>query len=247
MPRVVQGARRVAAAGAATAALAGLGYVGVTWWRYGRLSAEGGRDPLLDRFMPVFEVREQHETKVAAPAEITYAAARALDLRRSGLVQAIFRGRELLMGSAPAARGPARDFMTEVLALGWRVLAEEPGRELVMGAVTQPWKAEVEFRGLPPEEFAAFGEPGFAKIVWTLGVTPCDPDSSVFRTETRVATTDPESRRRFRRYWSLLSPGILLIRYESLRLVRREAERRFRQGPAIAGPGSSQPVSKVLR
>jgi hypothetical protein len=209
----------------------------VTWLRYGKSSAGGSRDPLLDRFMPTFEVRERHEAKVAAPAEITYAAARALDLGQSGLVRAIFRGRELLMGSAPAARGPATDFLTEVLALGWRVLAEEPGRELVMGAVTQPWKADVEFRGVPPEEFAVFAEPGFARIVWTLGVTPRGPESSVFRTETRVATTDPESRRRFRRYWSLLSPGILLIRYESLRLVRREAERRFRQPAAIAGPG----------
>jgi hypothetical protein len=48
----------------------------------------------------------------------------------------------------------------------------------------------------------------------------------VFSTETRVATTDAEARRKFRRYWSLLSPGIVMLRRESLRLVRREAERR---------------------
>jgi hypothetical protein len=40
-----------------------------------------------------------------------------------------------------------------------------------------------------------------------------------------VVTTDAQSRRRFRRYWSVVSPGILLIRHETLRLVRREAER----------------------
>lgn len=120
------------------------------------------------------------------------------------------------------------DLLSEVLALGWRVLAEEPGRELVMGAVTQPWKADVEFRGLAPEQFAAFNDPGYAKIVWTLNVEPTGPDSSIFRTETRVLTTDAESRRRFRRYWSLVSPGVILIRYEMLRLIRREAGRRFR-------------------
>jgi hypothetical protein len=40
-----------------------------------------------------------------------------------------------------------------------------------------------------------------------------------------VSTTDATARRRFRRYWAVMSPGILLIRYEMLRLVRREAER----------------------
>jgi hypothetical protein len=184
----------------------------------------------LDRFIPAWEVRERHQTVVAAPAEVTWAAARALDLRQSPLVRAIFRARELLMGSAPTDRPACGDFVTEMLALGWRVLAEEPGRTLVMGAVTQPWKADVVFRGLPPEEFTRFAEPGYAKIAWTLEAEPCGVGRSIFRTETRVITTDPGSRRRFRRYWTLLSAGIRLIRYASLRLVRHEAERRARAG-----------------
>ena len=218
-------------AGAATAALLGLGYVGVTWWSYGKQTSRNGpRDPLLDRFMPTYEVREHHETEVAAPAEVTYAVARELNLRRSALVQVIFRGREFLMGSNPTERVQQQNFLTELLGLGWRVLADEAGRELVVGAVTQPWKANVEFRGLAPEEFAAFAEPGYVKIVWTLAVEPAGRDRSIFSTETRVATTDPESRDRFRRYWSLLSPGILLIRYEILRLIRHEAGCRVRAG-----------------
>ncbi|HEX6105945.1 MAG TPA: hypothetical protein VFZ26_10190 [Gemmatimonadales bacterium] len=226
MSRATHGTGRIVAAGTAAAALLGAGWLGATWMRYGRnATAHLTPDPLLDRFMPDYEVREQHQTVVAAPAETTWAAARGLDLLGSPLVRAIFRGRELLMGSRPAA-GPDRSFLDEVQALGWRVLAEEPGRELVMGAVTQPWKADVEFRGLPPEEFAGFTEPGYARIAWTLAVEPIGAGRSIFRTETRVATTDPDSRRRFRRYWTLMSPGILLIRRESLRLVRREAERR---------------------
>ena len=46
----------------------------------------------------------------------------------------------------------------------------------------------------------------------------------VFRTRTRVATTDPEARRRFRRYWSIFAPGILLIRLEALRMLRASAQ-----------------------
>ena len=66
------------------------------------------------------------------------------------------------------------------------------------------------------------------KIVWNLAVEPLGPAESVFRTETRVATTNAYARERFRRYWAVFSPGILLIRRESLRLVKADAERRHR-------------------
>jgi hypothetical protein len=219
-------------AGAGAVALLGLGYAGITWYRYGKVARGGPRDPLVDRFMPKYEVREVHQTRVDAPADVTFLAAHDLDLQRSTIVRAIFTGRELLMGGERAKREHPSGFLAEVLSLGWRVLAEEPGRELVLGAVTQPWKADVEFLGLPPDEFAAFKEPGYAKIVWTFAVRPAGERASIFSTETRVATTDPEARARFRRYWSVFSPGILLIRYETLRLVRREAERRASVKPA---------------
>jgi hypothetical protein len=224
----------VMGAGAGAVAMLGVGYAGFTWYRYGKVARGGPRNPLVDRFIPKYEVREVHQTRVAAPADVTFGVAYDLDLRRSTIVRAIFTGRELLMGGERSKREYAPAFLDEVLDQGWRVLAEEPGRELVIGAVTQPWKADVEFRGLGPEEFAAFSEPGYAKIVWTLGVKPLGEKASVFSTETRVATTDPESRSRFRRYWSVFSPGILLIRYETLRLVRREAEHLALAEPAAA-------------
>lgn len=225
MARALRNTGRVMGAGAGALALLGLSYMGITWYRYGKVSRTGPRDPLFNQFMPKYEVREFHETDVAAPGEVTWSVARELDLQRSTIVRAIFTGRELLMGAEHVKREHPPAFLTEVLSLGWRILAEEPGQELVLGAVTQPWQANVVFRGLPPDEFAGFNEPGYAKIAWCIAVEPRGPDQSRFRTETRVATTDSEARSRFRRYWSIVSPGIILIRYEMLRLVRREAER----------------------
>lgn len=181
----------------------------------------------LDPFMPTYDVAERHEIAVAAPAGITMAAARDMDIYRSPLVRVIFAIRTLpgrLRGVPP--REPA-SLLSETLALGWRVLADQPGRTIVVGAVTQPWHANVTFRGLPPDAFVAFDEPGYAKIAWTLEAVPLGPSTSRFRTETRVSTTDARSRRLFRRYWVVFSPGILLIRRASLRLVKAEAERRF--------------------
>jgi hypothetical protein len=179
--------------------------------------------------MPGYEVRERHSVSVSAPADLTFAAARGISFHDSPVVRAIFALRALpgrLRGPS-AARVGRRPVLDEVIALGWRHLAETAGRRLVMGAVTQPWRQEVRFHGLPADEFIAFREPGYAKTAWTIEIESTGPSSSVFSTETRVVTTDPISRERFRRDWALLSPGILIIRYETLRLVRTEAERRY--------------------
>jgi hypothetical protein len=220
---------------AVSAALMGLGYVGMTWLRFGKKEVENIRpDALLDRFMPQYEIREFHETRVAAPAEVAFAAARELDMQGSGFLRAIFKGRELLMGADSSKSRRAQPFLSEILALGWRILHEEPGRKLVIGAVTRPWEANVTFRGLEPEEFARFQEPGYTKIIWTLEAEPTGGETSVFRTETRAVTTDSDSRRRFRRYWAMVSPGVVLIRHEMLRQVRGEAAKRFTVAAASA-------------
>jgi hypothetical protein len=102
-----------------------------------------------------------------------------------------------------------------------------------MGAVTRPWDPNVVFRPLPPAEFIAFHEPGYVKIAWTLRADATGPHESVFRTETRVMTTDAAGRATFRRYWARFSAGVLLIRWLSLGPVRRDAERRAKSGPAF--------------
>jgi hypothetical protein len=216
------------AVGVAVAAASYATYVGVTWSRYGVTTSAAGEDsdPLLDRFMPAYDVMERHRAVVRAPAEITFAAACEMDLQRSRIIRAVFKGREWIMQSAPDRDPQPRAFVPQMRAIGWGVLAEIPGREIVMGAVTQPWKADVVFRALPPEEFERFREPDHVKIAWTLRVDPMGATESTFRTETRAVATDSIARAKFRRYWSFLSPGIVLIRRTAVRLVKTDAERR---------------------
>lgn len=227
MNRNVKRVGWIVGGGAGAAALWGLGQVVSTWYRYGHVAKGGLPRTLLDQFLPTPEVLERHQTRVAAPAGLTYRAARQMDLMRSWLVRSIFRGRELLMRAERAAEQPSQPLVDQVLALGWGVLAQDPGRELVFGAVTQPWEADVHFRALPPDEFAAFDAPGYVKIAWNIRVEPLGAERSRFSTETRVATTDAYARRRFRTYWTMVAPGVRLIRRASLRIVRSDAERRY--------------------
>ena len=51
----------------AAAAAAYAGYVVTTWVRYGQPARPDGdaQDPLLDRFMPVYDIAERHHIRVA--------------------------------------------------------------------------------------------------------------------------------------------------------------------------------------
>ena len=227
------------ALGVAAGAFAG--YAAVTWLRYGHAApaTAGHVDPLLDQFMPVYDVVERHHIDVAAPADITYAAACEQDLMAGPLVRGIFRAREVLLGSEPDTATHPRGLLAMTKSIGWGVLTEVPGREIVMGAVTQPWKANVVFRALPPDQFLAFADPDYVKIVWTLRADPMGAKASIFRTETRVVATNAAARAKFRRYWSFLSPGIILIRWASLKPLKAAAEQRAQLGDACCARGAS--------
>jgi hypothetical protein len=207
------------------AMIAYLGYMAATWWEYGVHVGSANLDPLLDRFIPDWEVAERHETEVSAPLDQTYLAFRMTDFEESTIVRWIFRVRQFVMGGKAVPYTGPQTVVDRALAMGWGVLFEVPGRTLVLGAVTKPWNATPVFRPLPPEDFAAFSEPGYAKIIWSIGADESGWNRSLATTETRVRMTDPVSRRRFRLYWAVVSPGILMIRRVLLRRVRNEAER----------------------
>lgn len=234
------------ALGLATGAYAS--YVGVTWLRYGRPAPARADDvdPLLDRFMPAYDVAERHHVSVAAPADVTVSASCDMDLQQSPIVRAIFKARELILGSEPDTAARPRGLLALTKSIGWGVLAEVPGREVVMGAVTQPWEANVVFRPLPPHDFARFNEPGYVKIAWTLRADPVSAAESTFRTETRAVATDATARTKFRRYWSFLSPGIIVIRWTMLRPLKAEAERRS-SAARSASPDVAAPVAAESR
>ncbi len=205
-------------------------YVGITWVRYGHPEepTTDDADALLDRFMPVYDVAERRHIVVAASADVTFVAACESDLMQSPIIRTIFKARELVLGAQSDTTARPQGVLAFTKSIGWSVLAEVPGREVVMGAVTQPWNANVVFRPLTPDEFVRFNEPDYVKIVWTLRADSVGEHQSIFRHETRVVTTDSGARTKFRRYWVQFSPGIKLIRWLLLPQVRTEAERRAR-------------------
>ncbi len=143
---------RLGAMAAAAGAAGWAGYAALTWSRYGRTRPDLGTLALLDSVMPVAEVDECHQVVVHAPADVTLAAACGLDLQSSPVNAAIIALRTLparLRGEAVRVEA-SEGLLAETLAMGWGRLAEDPGREIVMGALSQPWNGRATFTPLPP-------------------------------------------------------------------------------------------------
>jgi len=130
------------AAGLGIAVSSWAAYAAVAWIRYGRskrgLDLEES-DLLMNRFMPEFEVAERHTIRVTAPADITFEAAAGLDMQHSKTIRGLFRARELMLGAQQLEPVLPKSLLPWAEALGWGVLAQIPGREVVLGAVTKPW------------------------------------------------------------------------------------------------------------
>lgn len=222
-------------------------YAWNAWANYGRPRRPRPEetDPFLDEFLPGYEVVERHHIAVNAPAELTLGVACEIDFEDSRVIRGIIRMRELLLGAKGSREKLPHGLIAKTTALGWGKLGEIPGRQIVMGAATQPWLANVVFRALPPEEFATFAEPEYVKIAWTLRVDSVTTDTCIFRTETRVLACGTEAREKFRKYWALLSPGILLIRLALLGPVKREAESRARK--RISPASQTSAISSTSR
>jgi|SRR5215471_3578349 len=188
---------------------------------------------LIDNYLPGFEFHDYHESRVHAEPERAYAALRNLDMMKSPMIRALFALRTIPSRSRSSALSQSTikpaSFVQMSLDAGMVIFEEIPGQELVAGCVTKPWQPIVKFLGLPAAEFMAFREPGFTKIAWNIAVAPAGPGYSLVSTETRIAPTDAGSRRKFRLYWFVFSPGIRLIRRIALRLLKLELDRGDRE------------------
>lgn len=194
----------------------------------------------IDGFIPDADVRNRHEIVVHAPAPLVLETARTFDILSIPPVAAIFWLRTKMLGAKTPMRPWTRGLIEEALGMGWGLLAEENGRFIVMGAVCQPWVADVVFTPVSPTEFAAALPPGRVKIAWTLEAVALGERTTRFATETRAVATDAQARHKFRTYWRSFSVGILMIRWLLLPAVRRRAEQRWRvaRKAAALGPPS---------
>lgn len=170
---------------------------------------------LLDQVMPSSDRREVHRRRSTASPPALWEAIH--DLRADELT-----AMRVLMGIRTLGRKAGKGDLT-VLAgfrgMGFRAVAEEPERELVVVGIGRFWTPSGGLRKVTDkEQFLDFQEPGYAKVAFNFRI-----EDGELSTETRILATDAHARRRFRLYWLAIRPGSGLIRREWLRALERRA------------------------
>jgi hypothetical protein len=180
----------------------------------------------IDDHLPRYEWNEVHAVDVAAAPETVMAALRSVTAAEVRLLRVLMGLRTLparLAGRRPDAR-PGGPLLESMRGSGFVPLAEDPGRELVLGVIGRFWQPCPVHAAFDAAGFASFREPGWAKAAMSFHVAPGDRGGTRLVTETRIAATDDAARRRFRAYWLLVRPGSGLIRRSWLSAVKRRAE-----------------------
>ena len=203
-------------------------------------SRQADRSPttvLIDDYLPRYDVRERHSLRVRASAVHTYAALRSTDLARGSIVRALLLLRAVpgAIGHGGGGFGALRQQRASAITLatfeerGFRVVAERPPTELLIGLEGQFWRLDGGICTPPSDEFLDHPpNPGTARAVWNFSLEELPSGGTELRTETRVLCADGATRRHFLPYWFLIRAGSGIIRHAMLRAIRSEAESRAR-------------------
>jgi hypothetical protein len=186
-------------------------------------------DELLDGLFPEYDVREYHAIRVPGLPQQAFDAFKQVGPEELPLVRLLTGLRGLparLAGKRRRRPASGKPLCDRLLEGGFVLVAERPASELVFGTVGQFWK--LTGAAGPAigngQQFLDFAAPGCAKAAMNFRFQVGERGTWV-TTETRVLATDREARRKFARYWLVISPGSGLIRRSILRAVRRRLER----------------------
>lgn len=181
----------------------------------------------IDEFMPRWQFDERHTIHIAASPDRVFAAIHAVSADEILLFRTLTSIRRFgRPGPESILNAPSKRPLLEVVTrTGFLLLADDPPRELVLGAVLAA-PAEARRGGRVTPEL--FKRPLMSGVVLTTMNFVAIPDGrggSTVSTETRVYANDERSLRKFAIYWRVIHPGSDIIRRMWLRAIRKRAER----------------------
>jgi menaquinone-dependent protoporphyrinogen oxidase len=185
----------------------------------------------LDELLPQFEQRIVQEIAVqVSPAEVG-SAIETMELADMPLAGILARIRNLGRGPDEHAIG----FQQAAQAFGALPIQSKQQHEVVGALIGRFWKRDYGIRPIRNlEDFRAFHDPGYTKVVTNFWFDAYHQGQTVVRTETRIHSLGTKSRRRFHAYWSIVSPGVRLYMASTLRGIARSALRQRRERHVLA-------------
>jgi hypothetical protein len=182
---------------------------------------------LIESFVPNPDAVEIHKIEIAASREVVYRALWTADLGGSPVIKGLMTLRslpQLVLHRGHRQHPTQRVTLHTLIEAGFGRLAEEPGREIVLGVAGRFWRPTGNILPFSQENFHGPVPPGLARAVWNFTVDEVSAGRTLLSTETRVVCGDTASRVKFRAYWVVVRPFSGLIRLIMLRTVQRASE-----------------------
>lgn len=170
----------------------------------------------IQRYLPNPRHTETHRIFVKASPADAWQAARNFDGADIPWVRLLFAFRELASTSAHAhTLGARTPISINAIATnndaGFKVLYENPGKEVVVGAIGQFWHLDIPFADIPENGFADFNEKGWGKVAWAITVEPYF-DGATIAFELRTTATDDLAWEKLGLYYDIIGIASKLIR-----------------------------------
>jgi hypothetical protein len=185
-------------------------------------------DVQLDDLLPEPDHVTRQSRWIAAPPDVVWDALHEVKLTGLPVTVVLSAARFLPVLLAGKGFGHLHDRpFLDVLPVP--LLTSEEPSSVVFGGALQAWRLT---GGDEPPELDAEGlrdwsEPGWVKAGMDFRLTPVG-NGTELSSETRVMSTDRNTRRRFALYWVFVHPGSTAIRWEVLTAVALKAETRAR-------------------
>ena len=190
---------------------------------------------MLDWLLPEFDATlAEHRVIDGDPASV-YRAVATVDMAEIPQVYPAVRGLFAARGAAerlvnallgrsaptPEADGPMR--LGDLPARGeWVKFSADPPWELTFGVIGRFWGGETVWETIDAADFAAFEQPGFAKIACSVSLRPYGSMRTLVSYEARTQALDADSRAHFLRYWRVVRPGVAIVMRAFLAAVAKE-------------------------
>jgi len=158
--------------------------------------------PAIEELMPEYEIHRTHTIIITESPERVYDVLWQVRGSDMTLARALSRIRNFgVQAEGESEQMPLLRFFTQPGA--WTLLLDERPRLLALGLIWKPGKpvnAEGIHAAATREEFIAFDDPGWVKVIWCFRLEPTVSGTRLI-SESRVHGTDPAGSRRFRRLW----------------------------------------------
>ncbi|HEX9895895.1 MAG TPA: hypothetical protein VGA78_18330 [Gemmatimonadales bacterium] len=182
---------------------------------------------MLDRYLPHFDAVLRQRVVVPVPPAQTWTLLERLDFAQ--LLPPVGRAIEdmravpdfMLRIARQALRvsPDARFLLQDAARYGFILLEGKPGRHVLLGAVGKLWKSRIELVPVGRDEFVAFDDPKYVKLLTGFLVKPFGTARSNFRHETRFRATDDTARAHFQRTWEETEPYVTFFLRQVMKTV----------------------------